>query len=72
MATLTRSERIDEIHTKITEKLTENDSLDLEKFRAESAYNLDVTETKIQEYLNQLEKMDEIQINDDEGVIVNA
>jgi len=49
---------------KLNSKIEENGESDLEKIRAKAALDSGLTESKIQEYLEQLEKAGKIEIED--------
>lgn len=55
-----RRERIKDLE----ENIEENQPVNLEEFRAEASIQIGLTEVKIQEYLEQLEKAGRIQIDD--------
>lgn len=63
---MTRGERISTLHGKLDDKKP----VEIEKFRAEASIKLDVTESKVQEYIDQLEKADFIDVEEGEVVEV--
>lgn len=59
-----RHERIKNLE----ENIEENEPIDLEEFRAEASIQIGLTETKIQEYINQLEKANRIEVDEEDQV----